>query len=87
MATDKYGDSLRNMESPAVWAAEVTPDDDADLEFVARALWVGTGGALKVTTAKGSTVTFNVPGGGVLPVQVSRVFATGTDASGIVALW
>jgi hypothetical protein len=69
-------------------AAAVTPSDTADLHpaFTSKALFIGTAGALKVTTAGGDTLTFsNVPAGH-LYLAVSRVWDTGTDASGIVLL-
>lgn len=73
-------------DKPAAYAAEVTPSDIADLSRPARGIYVGTEGAVKVTTTGGSTVTFtNVYG--ILPVEVVRVFSTGTTASGIVAMW
>ena len=51
-------------------------------------LYVGTGGSVKVMTAGGDTVTFNnVPGGSFLPVQVVRVYYTGTTAASIIAMW
>ena len=43
---------------------------------------------LKVLTVGGDEVTFTaVPVGTFVPVQVLRVFATGTTATNIVALW
>ena len=79
--------AIRQPADPAKHAAAVTPADDADLADAATALLVGTAGALKVTTTGGETVTFgNVPAG-ILPVGVVRVFATGTTASNLVALW
>lgn len=51
-------------------------------------LYIGTGGSLKVETHSGNQVTFvNVLGGTFLPVQVLKVFSTGTSAANIVALW
>ena len=51
-------------------------------------LYVGTGGNLRVVTAGGQTVTFaSVLGGTFFPVQVLKVFSTGTSAANIVALW
>jgi len=49
-------------------------------------LYVGTSGNIKVVTAGGDEVTF-VGVSGFFPVQVIRVFATGTTAQNIVALW
>lgn len=54
----------------------------------ASVLYIGTGGNLRVFTASGQDVTFaNVLGGTFLPVQVLKVFSTGTSASNLVALW
>lgn len=51
-------------------------------------LYIGTGGSLKVETHGGNEVTFvNVLGGTFLPVQVLKVFSTGTSAANIIALW
>jgi hypothetical protein len=51
-------------------------------------LYIGTGGNLRVLTVAGQDVTFaNVLGGTFLPVQVLKVFSTGTSAANIVALW
>ena len=51
-------------------------------------LYIGTGGNLHVLTHGGDDVVFtNVLGGTFLPVQILKVFSTGTAASGIVALW
>lgn len=67
-------------------AVAVTKSDVNDIPTT-RALYVGTGGALQVTMAYGSTVTFaNVPNGTLLPIQVTRVWNTGTPAD-ILALY
>jgi hypothetical protein len=51
-------------------------------------LYIGTGGNLRVLTSSSNDVTFyNVLGGTFLPVQVLKVFSTGTSASDLVALW
>ena len=51
-------------------------------------LYIGTGGNLRVLTASGQDVVFaNTVGGTFLPVQVLKVFSTGTAASDLVALW
>jgi hypothetical protein len=50
-------------------------------------LYVGTPGDLRVLTAGLDDVTFVGFAGGFLPVQVLRVFATGTAADDILALW
>lgn len=78
-------------------AAAVTPSNTVDIPSVSTqdgsgnngcVLYVGTGGTLKVTTIGGDEVTFTgIVSGTFVPVQVLRVWATGTSASNIVALW
>lgn len=73
---------------PILGGAAVTPSDTVDLAPAARALYVGVGGAIKVDTLNGSTLTFaGVSGGCILPVSVKRVYSTGTTASSIIALY
>ena len=51
-------------------------------------LYIGTTGTLKVTTIAGDDVTFTgVLSGSFFPVQVRKVWSTGTTASNIIALW
>lgn len=75
-------------------AVAVTPSNTANISDSTEAaksgvvLYIGTGGNLKVLTAGSDEVTFtNIQDGSFLPVQVLRVFATGTTATNIVALW
>jgi hypothetical protein len=64
-----------------VRAIEHTPAD-SDITTPGAVLYCGTGGSVKVTTVSGNAVTFtNVPNGTFLPVQIKRLWATGTDAS------
>lgn len=51
-------------------------------------LYVGGAGNLKIRTIGGDDVTlFGVVAGSFIPIQVSRVFATGTSATNVVAIW
>lgn len=51
-------------------------------------LYVGTGGALAVETIGGDDVVFtNVANGTFIYVECKKVKATGTGASGILAIW
>jgi hypothetical protein len=52
-----------------------------------RALYVGVGGNVRVTDINDNVTYANVPSGSILPVQVSKVFATSTTATSIVALY
>ena len=72
---------------PAQDAAAVTPSDTAELSPVARSLYVGGAGDVKVTTEAGTDVTFSgALAGSIIPVRCRRVFSTGTTATNIVAL-
>ena len=67
-------------------AVAVTKSDSTEFE-ASRALWIGTAGDLTVDmVGTGTNVTItNVPAG-ILPFQVTRVYSTGTTASGIFRL-
>ena len=73
---------------PGEGAAAVTPNDSTDLTTIARALYVGGAGNVKIDAADGSTVTFSgVLAGSILPVRAARVYSTGTTATNIVAIY
>jgi hypothetical protein len=68
-------------------AAVVTTSDTVNLREPS-VVFVGSAGNVRVLTAQGSDVTFTgVLGGSVLPVQVIRVFATNTTATGLVRVF
>lgn len=68
-------------------AAAVTTSDTNNFA-TASVIFVGTAGNVRVLTAQGSDVTFTgVLGGSVLPVQVIRVYATNTTATGLVRVF
>ena len=70
----------------AIDAAEVTTSDTQDLTTIS-VLYVGVGGHVKVKTRQGSDVTFyNMNNGQFVPVQVKRIYATGTTATNLVSM-
>jgi hypothetical protein len=80
--------SAEDQVVPVLGGADVAPSDTADLSPMARALYIGGAGAVKVDTIDGSTLTFaGLSAGSILPVSVARVYATGTDATLIIALY
>lgn len=83
---DPFALHPENLGSPCGKLAEVIPSDTIDLPVPCRGLWVGGQGALKVTSLAGNIVTLT-GAIGILPIRVTRVWATGTSATGIVALW
>lgn len=75
-------------------AAAVTPSDTSNIPSInggtnnGCVLYVGGAGNVKVLTIGGDEVTlFSAQAGLVIPVKVLKVFATGTTATNIVALW
>jgi hypothetical protein len=76
------------LDAPAYYAYDVTPNDSTDLPSGdTRALYVGGSGNIVIVTAGSTEVTLlNVQAGAILPIRVSRVKATNTTATGIVAL-
>ena len=84
---DNFADFQATLTAPAFSAIEVTPSDTTDLPEVTRAIYVGQSGDLRVRMQDGTTVTFTATqAGAIYPLRVAQVLATGTDASGIVAL-
>ena len=84
---DTFKDFTGSLESPATDLAEVTPNDTSDLTSVSRALNVSGDGTVRVTTLDGTTATVYIAAGITFPLRVTRVWQTGTTASGIVAMW
>lgn len=84
---DAFADYKASLQSPASSLSPVTPADGADLAQAARALNVATSGAVRITTVAGTTATVYVAAGIAFPVRARRVWATGTTATGIVAMW
>jgi hypothetical protein len=67
--------------------ALLTPSDVADLATTARSLYVTVAGDVRFKGLDGNTVTVTVPANFILPVAVNRLFATGTTATSIFAIW
>lgn len=85
---DDFQNQAPGLSSPAVNGAAVTPNDTTPLATTPRALYIGGAGDVAVTTLAGANLTFvGVLPGTVLPVRVTRVKATGTTATSILALW
>ena len=86
MPQDKFADHSSGLESPATHVFDVTPDDTTDLISVSRALNVATSGSVRLTSSDGSIATVHVAAGVAFPIRASRIWATGTTATGIVVL-
>lgn len=74
---------------PVRTAVSVTPSDTTDIRGgqLTRGLFVGSNGNLSVVMDNGTVIFTNVVAGNVYPFRVSRVNATNTTVSNIVALF
>jgi hypothetical protein len=72
----------------AIGGFAITPNSSADLESVARGVYVGVTGNLTVITyGESAEITFqNVQAGSIIPIMVRRVMATST-ASGLIGMY
>ncbi len=72
---------------PFEGADDITPSDTKPISRT-RALYIGIGGDLAVAMADHSKAKFiGIKSGAVLPLRVQAVLASGTTATGIVALY
>ena len=68
-------------------AVAVVPHDSNDLTKETRGLYVGVSGDVKVDIG-GVTVVFTAMAAGIIhPISVTRVWATDTDATNLVAIY
>ncbi|MEM1050695.1 MAG: hypothetical protein AAGI28_01235 [Pseudomonadota bacterium] len=77
-----------SVTSPSRDWFDIAPSDDVDLSVVPKAIYVGTGGDLVVSSAgTDSEVVFrNIPSGALLDIRPAAVRETGTTAADLVGL-
>lgn len=75
------------LESPPTHILAVTPSNTADLSHASRAINVAGAGAVRVTTVGGTTGVVHVAAGVPFPIRATRIWQTGTTATGIAALY
>lgn len=83
MAGGHYADQAAPARS---WVA-VTPSNSTNLPAGCRGLYVGVAGDVAAVGSDGVAIVFAAEAGSFLPLGPIRVNATGTDATGIVALY
>ncbi|MGR3661613.1 MAG: spike base protein, RCAP_Rcc01079 family [Paracoccaceae bacterium] len=84
--TNPFENRTSSLAGPATDILPVVPDDATDMQNVAIALYVETGGSLSVVTTRGGVRSISVANNSILPVGIRRVNATGTTATGIHAM-
>ncbi|MBU2960025.1 hypothetical protein KO516_04120 [Citreicella sp. C3M06] len=85
--SDKYSQFTHGLNSPPYGGFDITPSDATDLSTVTRALNVGVSGDVHVTLLDDSEATLFLQAGGIFPLRVKRVWATGTSAGALVGLY
>ena len=75
------------ISDPAFDVIVVTPSDTVDLPFLARFIRAGVAGDIKITTAAGNSPTLNFAAGETRAIRASRIWATGTTATDIEAMY
>jgi hypothetical protein len=83
---DLFAQHTPGLESPATRIAEVVPNDATPLAFATRAIAAETSGHVQVVTVGGDTGRVFLVAGVPFPIRATHVMATGTTASGLVAL-
>lgn len=85
---DVYSRTANSLIAPAGNSFAITPDDNAALPMISKAIYIGTGGDLTLQLVHDdSDRTFkNIPGGTILDLRVSHVRTAGTSASDIIGL-
>jgi hypothetical protein len=88
MSQKHFSGRTMSSDGPALGLAAVTPDDAADLpRGVCRSLYVAGAGVVVLDDMGGETVELISGATQYHPIHVRRVRATGTTATGIVALY
>lgn len=82
--TDPFKNHAAGMSDPIGSATAIIPDDTTDLPVATRAVYVGSGGNLRVTLVSGDIVSFQNISAGWHPLRAQRVWATGSTASNLV---
>ena len=87
MFLDQFSHHSDSPMSPSRHAFAVAPNDAIPLSPIPKALFVGGAGTVTLRTIDSAAdVTLTVQAGQILPLRAAYVRASGTTASGLVAL-
>ncbi len=88
VAEDLFTTYRIGLDSPYVNGFAVTTHDTNALTNVARALYVGVGGIIKMTLLSGDVITLsNVQSGSMLTLRPTIIWASVTTATDMVGLY
>ena len=86
-AIDVFGSNMRGPAGGPANLALVTPSDSEDLSHVSQWVYLGTAGTLGVVTRGGQQLTTPSLQAGWHLMELERITATGTTATGIMVGW
>lgn len=88
MSEDRYGPYTDEVSAPSTRARAVAPHDANELPLIPKALYVGVAGNITMRGVDDVTDTLwvGVVAGSIIPFRAKFVRATGTTASGILAM-
>lgn len=83
-AKDMFKDIGSNLDDPAIDVFLITPDDDNELDYVTRGIWLSVAGDIHVVTIEDRDIVlpeelFIV--GVIYSIRIKKIFATGTTAT------
>lgn len=88
MGMDFYPGRVASVGASAIEHSVVAPSDTVNLPYIARGIYVGTGGHVSLVSVQGTACLYkNVAAGTMLDVQAMRVNLSGTTAADMVALY
>lgn len=80
--------SIASTPNSFEYAAAITTSDTVSLTGVTRAVYVGGAGNITAIMSNGDAVLFTaIPVGTVFPIRCTRINATATTATNLVALY
>ena len=80
--------SIASTPNSFEYAAAITTSDTVSLTGVTRAVYVGGAGNITAIMSNGDAVLFSaVPVGTVLPIRCTRINATATTATLLIAMY
>jgi hypothetical protein len=84
---DDFEHHTTSLTSPATAGEAIVPDDDADLSYFTRGLYVGSTGTIVAVMISGDEITLNdAQAGMIYPLRIRRVKATSTSAAVLIGL-
>jgi hypothetical protein len=87
VATDDYSFFAASPAGPYSTAVAVVTSDTDDLAKVSNAIYVGVSGDVKVDLPGASAIVFKAVPVGMLRIRAKRIYAAGTTATNLLALY